>query len=279
MKASVFFFVAAAICSTSYAQQPKFISACHYKVDGTQYYDIKDAVPGTAISFYSEMHGGELVKEAVADASGKFSVVAEAKFAPAFVLNTGTKNAEGVKGSGKVFFMEAEEFSLSDIELKATGNKVNLSWSASTDPAKEISFEILKSYNGADYFSVADIKAYGGAAVTPYAFNEEKSLAGNIYKIKVKNAQEGVRYTSYPLSLLHGELHVYPTVTSGNINIDLNYDGESQYAISNTLGQPIMSGILGKGHHNIQLGELAAGIYLVNVHSGAKTYSEKIVKE
>jgi hypothetical protein len=280
MKTSFLLLAATLTAGYCNARSGKTINAFHYKVDNTSYFEVKDGVPGSDIAFYSERHGGKLVREAILNETGGWKIQTEEPFAPAFVLNLQAKNQKGVSGSGMVFFMEENEFTLSGMKAEATNNAVTVGWNAATDPAQKISFEIMKSYDGLSYFKVADINAYSTGIASDYAFTEAKGVAGTYYKINVNNSKEGARYTSYPLAFQSNDvINVYPTVTRSNINVVLLQDADSKYTITNTLGQTVGNGDLVKGINKLSVTELPAGIYMVNVNGGVRNYSVKFVKE
>ncbi len=276
-----FLFLIAIVAGDSVAaQQSKSISSFHYRAENTVYYEVKNGVPNSDIAFYSERHGGKLLKAEKLNESGSFSIVANEEFKPAFVLNSPEENEQGVKGSGKVYFMEAREFTIRDIKPGPADKIVSFAWTASTDPAKNISFEVLKSYDGVSWTTVADINAYKNDLESEYSFTEHSEVAGSFYKVKVNNSAEGNRYTSQPFAMnRQNEVKVYPTNANSKITIEIAGETQTEYAVANTIGQVVMSGILSKGANEIQIQNLPAGLYIVNVISGANSYSEKIVKE
>jgi hypothetical protein len=266
-----FFLLAAASCFSIAGISQETVSAFHYEVDGAIYYQVKGGLPQSAVAFYSERHGGKMLKEEKLDGAGMLTISADKGFNPAFIVDRGT---------GKVLFLEEREFSLSDMQPEHKGNAASLSWTAATDPAKNISFEILRSIDGEKYEAVAEVIAYSSGLSSPYTYTDEAGSAAHSYKIRVKNAKAGERYTSGPMAMTGKNLRIYPTVTSSEINIDLLQDASSaQYLVTNTLGQPVLSGELYTGKNVCRLDGLAPGIYLVTVTAPGLNTSVKLVKE
>ena len=83
---------------------------------------------------------------------------------------------------------------------------------------------------------------------------------------------------SVPL-LEAGGFSVYPNPTSGNLFIENNDPGPAGFEIRNMNGQVISGGVLKKGENVFNLNEknLSGGIYIIEIKSGGKVYSKKIV--
>lgn len=259
-------------------QTDKGINAFYYQVDESNVYSIRDGVPGSVAAFYSERHGGKLLSAEVLNEEGKLNVIASKNFKPAFVLST-RNDATGVAGTGKVFFMEEKEFTIANMKVERSG-LVTVSWNAAIDPAKDIVFEIHKSKDGVTYEFASSVTANKSALLFPYSFHDKAEEVIS-YKIRVVNAKEGARYTSYPLGLSNNNyVTVYPSVVTSEINIELLQNvTNTEYSIMNIAGQKMKQGKLITGQNKIGTSELASGVYIINVSGKGINQTERIIKQ
>ncbi len=74
-------------------------------------------------------------------------------------------------------------------------------------------------------------------------------------------------------------IYIYPNPANNELHID-NLQNKSTYALLNTVGQSIQTGILKAGRNSIYIQSLASGIYLLQLtdHAGMRSVS-KVVKQ
>jgi hypothetical protein len=138
-------------------------------------------------------------------------------------------------------------------------------------------FQIQKSINGTDYYTISSFTADKLRCQQPFDFIDTANLAfGNIfYKINVGNL-DGKFYNSlvkrvYVKEQGFGLLKVYPTVVNRSINFTLS-NGQTEtfsVAIINQSGvilrQQKLAANRGISNYNFQTDNLPAGIYFLQV--------------
>jgi hypothetical protein len=273
MKKFSLLIVSALCCNMAVAQNSetqKNLNAYIYSVDNKTFCHVVNGTPGAEAAFYSERWGGKQVKSAVLNVNGEMEF-SEKNFSAAFVLNRGT---------GKIFYMDAPEFSISELKANFKDGIKIINWKGSADVNKDIVFEVLSSNDGIIYEPLTSIPATKIQTEQGYSANDnsEEEL---FYQIKVINKKEGTRYVSPTLALNHQSVSVYPTLVKDEVNINLSLvKSKSEYAIINNAGQTVKSGRLGTGKNTFNISELASGSYVINVTgSGKSIASEKIVKQ
>lgn len=257
-------------CVATYAQkeQTKVLDAYTYVAEGKTYCHVLNGTPGAEASFYSERWGGKQLKSEVQDATGKMEFC-EKVFSPAFVIDRGT---------GKVFQMDGHEFSINDPETNIESGLKTISWKATADMNKDMSFVVMHSNDGNKWEAVEVIAAIKTPVELKYLVNDA-NIDALLYKIIVMNGKE-VRYTSPVMSVSNKMVSVYPTVVNNKMTIELRAEVTNvSYTISNISGQVMRTGKVMTGKNEINVTELSAGNYMVNIDGSDIHLSEKIVKQ
>lgn len=245
------------------------ITAYIYSADKVTHCHVLNAAPGAQVEFYSERWGGKLIKQENIGVTGTLEI-SENRFAPAFVID---------KNTNRVFFMEPQEFSIEEIGLKKVGNLNRISWTATTNPGKEIAFGIMKSNDGINYKEIKALSAVTTADEFHYSYDDVGN-ENSYYKIKVINQKAGVRYSSHSMKLGVKDIVIYPSLVNTTLTIDvLSGQTDLVFSVSNMNGQVVKKGMLSFGTNTINTTELSSGSYIVNITGGTLNLSEKIIKE
>lgn len=250
-----------------------------YGVEGTLIYEVKNCIPRSDIAFYSEKHGGHLLKTAVVNEDGSVVVKSKSDFTPAFVLSVKKKNTQGVKGNGKVTFTGKHCFDLKKIEADNKAGIVNIKWEAAVNDKSKYRFEVYKSIDGRVYTKVYSIPARA-ESMTDYVFNEQEKDKNASYQIKVVNDADGITYTSKLLTFMVNEdILLYPTVTNNVINVLVSDARTSnRFNVTNLNGQVVLSGELIGMKTSIDVEKLPPGDYVLSVGSNHTAISRKFTK-
>ncbi len=72
-------------------------------------------------------------------------------------------------------------------------------------------------------------------------------------------------------------IHIYPNPNGGEFNIELNTD--AKVIITNALGQEFFNSTLNFGNHNINISNIANGIYMVKVMTLSHQQTVKLIKQ
>ncbi|MBC7452033.1 MAG: T9SS type A sorting domain-containing protein [Cytophagales bacterium] len=166
-----------------------------------------------------------------------------------------------------------------------TSNDAELSWVTATEINNE-KFILEKSVNGTDFSFVAELKGAGNSSMLlSYAYTDTEVEEGTIY-YRLKQVDYDGKYAySRIIALTVSEaiqVSVYPNPATHQVSVAIQGAGEDTYDISivDVLGrvlkhQPDMySGLI-----NIQVSDLAAGHYMIQIISGSGSYknTQKIV--
>ncbi|MBL7712631.1 MAG: T9SS type A sorting domain-containing protein [Chitinophagaceae bacterium] len=249
-----------------------------FEAEGNTYYIAESCIPHSDVLFQARRGGGKLLKRATADENGRLILAGNEAFAPAFVLNTRHKNAEGIAGSGIAGFYENKEFSFSNPGASTADGVNRISWETEVAAGVDLYFEILRSVDLINYTAIGSIQAGKGTAAGIYTY-EDPETAGAAYKVAIVNRDKGLRYTSKAMTPLLSGVKVYPTVIGDRFNIELaQVQASGSYKIINESGQIIQKGKLNQRHNTVGVSNLATGNYFVIVETEGQISTSKAIK-
>ena len=249
-----------------------------FQIDNNCIIDVSDCVPKTKVEFYSTLQGGKLMQSILLNEQGKTRLIVDVNKMPAFVLNTNEKQSNGENiGSRKVQYFMEKEFIVKDLALNTENHQAKLTWNATINDNENISFEIMKSNDGINYFVLKSINATTKEWNT-YSFVDENGTNAS-YKLKViKNSIEE-RYLSNALLSKENSILIYPTTTNNRFTIESKNAQNCNYTICNIVGQKILSGYLQNNQTSLDISSLNNGEYLITVATQDKIIScKKIIK-
>ncbi len=159
------------------------------------------------------------------------------------------------------------------LSFVASGNdcKVNLEWKTSNE-MRTGSFAVERSHNGSDYTTLGLVRAIEAATATlDYTYTDAQPLNGtSFYRIRQMDL-EG-KSTFSQARMIYGDcgnatVRMYPNPAADYILVD-GVEAGSQIVVYNVLGQVIISKEATAANERINLSEIAAGSYTLNVVKG-----------
>jgi alpha-tubulin suppressor-like RCC1 family protein len=169
-------------------------------------------------------------------------------------------------------------------------NYVQLDWSTATEKNSSY-YDVQRSTDGIHFQSIGKVQAAGNSSsIHQYYFKDENASApGVIYYKLVEHDIDGKTTDSDIRSIRNSsanDVTVVPNPSNGNFTVLV--EGNDYKTISllvyNTLGQVVYqaSGNSNEGStysKNIDIQNLAAGVYILHVSSSGQTWTKKIIKE
>jgi alpha-tubulin suppressor-like RCC1 family protein len=175
-------------------------------------------------------------------------------------------------------------------DAASTQGGVALTWATASERNSDY-FSVQRSYDGINFQSIGKVKAAGSSsAVLQYSFMDESpAVPGIVYYRLVEYDFDGKTTTSEIKSVRNisgSDVTVVPNPSNGNFTV-LVEGGQSKslsMVIYNALGQVVYQvsdhNIEGSTYSkNIDIHNLAAGVYVLKVSSSGSTWTKKIIKE
>lgn len=168
------------------------------------------------------------------------------------------------------------------LSFVASGNdcKVNLEWKTSNE-MRTGSFAVERSHNGSDYTTLGVVRAIEAATATlDYTYTDAQPLNGtSFYRIRQMDL-EG-KSTFSQARMIYGDcgnatVRMYPNPAADYILVD-GVEAGNQIVVYNVLGQVIISKEATAANERINLSEIAAGSYTLNVVKGKNIVFSGIV--
>ena len=178
-----------------------------------------------------------------------------------------------------------------DVQLQAekiAGGAVRLNWQVHSNfSLDESSLVLQRSENGEDWKVVTRVEP---GLVEPYDSHiDQDALPGiSFYRIVMRDANSAYSYSNVATVLTDESglamLDLYPNPTQGRINLScyVDHDGPLHITLHNELGQVVFEqeslGSMGTRTTELDLGDLASGVYLMKVYDGKAQFVERVVK-
>jgi hypothetical protein len=165
---------------------------------------------------------------------------------------------------------------------RVNGTEVLLTWTTASE-ANNKGFEIEQSEQGTDFVKVGFVEGKGNSS----ALNNYQLALNNASTAyyRLKQIDFDGQFTYSPIRYVEGNttFAVYPNPTTGVLHLRVEDAKQSiQVSLLNTNGIAVFhtSGKVGDAEHllNQQLATLPAGMYVLQVRSGAKWHTKKVVK-
>ena len=164
--------------------------------------------------------------------------------------------------------------------------QVNLSWQTATEQDNAL-FLLEHSTDGIQFTQIGSVPGAGNSqTILSYQFWDTKPTPGiNYYRLK--QVDYNGQYTYSPVITVQfdgpGGFHLFPVPVKDHLQLQLDAPDafESQWAVYNTLGQLVLSGILleDQSSLDINVADLTPGMYWLQRVSGRARSSRMFVKE
>jgi|GEM_PF-4825622 len=173
-----------------------------------------------------------------------------------------------------------------ELTAQAQNASVVLNWETATEINND-HFDVQRSADGKTWSSVGTMKsafATGNGNGHTYSYTDRPASNGTYYYKLTQYDKDGKNETGRTVSVTFNgtganAMAVYPNPVQSSFRIR-NAVAGSNYRIVNIAGQNIKAGILNNPQQDINVSELAAGIYFVELTSNGQTLSKlKFVKQ
>ncbi|WP_138484202.1 FG-GAP-like repeat-containing protein [Dyadobacter bucti] len=161
----------------------------------------------------------------------------------------------------QVFPVELISFSAEVIE-----NQVQLSWATATEVNSNY-FEIQRSNNGKAWEKIGEVPALQNSSSNHhYTFSDANPLKGtSYYRLKIVDLDATFAYSHIDSVNIKSKLTFYPNPTSGPLQIEAD-EPVIEISVYDSSGIKVMSLQNVQGLKSVNLGQLPAGKYLVQVN-------------
>ncbi len=171
------------------------------------------------------------------------------------------------------------------VELtKFTAQKVdkhiNLNWQTASEKNNE-GFDIERSVDGVNWERIDFVGGNGTTQeVQNYLYKDVNPLLGdNYYRLKQIDFNGQFEYSNVTYVATTEEaaerLKVYPTLAENEITIE---NGAGEVIIFNSVGQPIKQVILNDSIEQLNINDLPAGNYIIQIKRNGQTSTERFIK-
>lgn len=229
-----------------------------FQVEQEVHVVVSDVWPNANLNFYSSQHGGEKVKQLVADKQGAIQEVFVLSKAPAMLC------CKATGGGSYVRYLERKEFVLQNIVFSREKEGLSLAFDAQGKEGLSYQF-IKKNEVGEEALLMEFVSAEGWSAFQHQIEFEPKTT----YFLKVFDKGQ-LRYT-HPLKLLQTDnpIFVYPTITTAFLQVSVLATVERiNYQLYQLNGQKVKEGSWENKDNTLDVRELSSGTYLLTVDLG-----------
>ena len=174
---------------------------------------------------------------------------------------------------------------LDEFTTTRQGGASLLEWSTSMETGSS-HFEIERSTDGSGFTTIGTVAAKGAGTTTSYySFTDSKPAAGlNYYRLKMVD-QDGSEAYSAIRSVDFGtgavvSLNIYPNPAANMLHIVIsNTTGVASILVINMQGQVVRTvQTTAAAATDIPVNDLARGVYMVEVNTGAAKYTQAVLK-
>lgn len=165
---------------------------------------------------------------------------------------------------------------------KPVVNTILLNWETATELNNE-KFVIEHSTDGRTFFAIGEQRGVGTThEQQSYTFSDNKPVRGvNYYRLKQMDFDGQFEYSPVEKVVFSGKgkVALFPTSTRGLLNITTDEDRPSTVMVYALNGARLLEKSFDSSHNmEMNLSQLANGIYIVAIQMNGETYQERVVK-
>lgn len=176
---------------------------------------------------------------------------------------------------------------LIDFDVRRVSKQANLSWQTASESNND-GFQIQRSSDSRKWEMLSFVPGKGTTQESQsYTYTDEHPLLGmNYYRLQQIDFDGQSAYSKVvgiELENSEGHVQLFPNPCDGDLSLalDLEYTGEATFTLYDFTGRRLKTLTLsldgGISSHKIDLGGMPAGIFLVQVQAGAKTWQQRLV--
>ena len=169
---------------------------------------------------------------------------------------------------------------LLSFEGKQVDESIFLNWETSSEVDNDY-YTIEHSLDAQNYIEMGIVSAKGAIGIQAYEFIDTQPNQGwNYYRLKQTDLDGTSTYID-PISIFYDNssefVTIFPNPTKNTLNIE-GFDGQVNFTISNIQGQEIISD-QGEDTFEVDLSDLPAGVYTLNLENKGVSISKKVMKQ
>lgn len=251
----------------AFTPKQKHFTAHSFQVEDKVHLLIENAKEHSKVQYYNAVDGGKYMGAGTSDEKGCLTKIFTSENLPAFVLN-----------NGYTAHLDKKEFIAKNIKLSKTKQACQLNFEIITDPNERVNYQIVRI----DQEGQAHIieKGYPNDLWGYYSVNLQIHTKSD-YELRFCN-QNQLRYSQRLfIDDLNEYYQLYPTICNTQLNVDFLSEFQSGiYGVLNTNGQLVRKEALRAQFNNIDIANLPAGIYYMDVeYNGERLASKPFVKK
>jgi hypothetical protein len=171
----------------------------------------------------------------------------------------------------------------------AKGSTNVLNWSTATERNNR-EFVIERSLNGVDFDNIGSVKGSGNSSIVRnYTFNDKTGPLSILYYRLRQIDFDGIETLSKAVTVSRNGISkvaitkAYPSVATDYLTLELSTNGNTSLIVSDLMGRVITTKSLGDSIgsliQNLDVSQLAKGLYFVTLQSGDTRLTEKFQKQ
>lgn len=201
-----------------------------------------------------------------------------------YVLFSGLESFSGGT-AGIKFSYTVLPVQLSRFSAKAQGCEVVLGWISESE-LNFSHYEIERSFDGENFEQIAHVNSIGGANNAAYDFTDTEAETTNYYRLKMVDLDGSFQYSDLEVVVLecqNNKVKLYPNPVTSEAFVTLEFSdirGEVHTMVYDINGRMIKAVSIqaNEGTSIVEVDDLPAGTYLINVRYGMNNEVFKLIK-
>lgn len=168
---------------------------------------------------------------------------------------------------------------LTSFEVRTIDTDNVLVWKTASELNND-HFSIERSQDGQNYTSIGKVEGNGTTnRMLTYSFSDEAPKSGvNFYRLKQVDYDGKFAYSGIVQAFNTAkQTRVFPTVTDASVQVEVSQDATVQ--VVDITGKPVINSTIEKGINQLDLSQLTAGQYMIQVIQGNQVSTTPIIKQ
>ncbi|MBL7719854.1 MAG: T9SS type A sorting domain-containing protein, partial [Flavipsychrobacter sp.] len=242
------------------------------------YYYISQGINGFDNNWVYGLHHDGMVWEAMIDSADQ-GTIPNGLNPYHIVLDSIQSFSPFGVGSGTQFPLSVK---ISDIAAINVGTRNKIDWRSSTEAMGD-KYELQRSADAKSFTTIATINAKGDASAYAY-WDAEPVTGANYYRVKLVDANGNYGYTKVVTATVKGtnfSVEAYPNPVGDVLTVKANgaMGTNAMLEITDATGKAIRTVKFESNSLNVNMSDLAAGVYFIKYSDDANHESIKITKQ
>lgn len=173
---------------------------------------------------------------------------------------------------------------LLDFNAKALENSVNVVWKTAAEINNDY-FNVEKSLDGINWTVISTVDGAGNTeSISEYGIIDANPVNGiQYYRLKQVDVNGQFEYSSIvPVKFagLANKINLFPSPATTTLNISINNDENAEVVVNiyNSLGQIVMTANTQSSNLSLDIANLTAGVYVVEISCEGETTQSRLIK-